>query len=157
MLPEHICDTFIIPRFLRHAHHCKVFAIVVDASAPVVETISSRTSASNGCSGTDNAPHPTYKQLEIIMREIERYGDRKNVKYEPNDVRKEGSMTIVIANKIDIAGAQNNISLLRNRTSLPIFPVSAKSGEGMNQLIQVLHDLLRSIKTPKPHLISTGP
>lgn len=50
---------------------------------------------------------------------------------------------VIVANKIDLPGAENNLKLINNElTEYEIFPVSAVTGEGLESLIYRLADIL---------------
>ena len=46
--------------------------------------------------------------------------------------------SFVVANKIDEEGAENGLRLLRSVTKLPIVPISAKKGESVDKVAEML-------------------
>lgn len=62
---------------------------------------------------------------------------------EPNEKR-----TVVAANKLDVPGAADHLQLLRDLIDdeLPLIPVSAAAGTGLDGLRQTMFDLLRVIR-----------
>ncbi|MDK2824388.1 MAG: GTPase [Clostridia bacterium] len=54
---------------------------------------------------------------------------------------------VIVANKIDLPGAENNLKLINNElTEYEIFPVSAVTGEGLESLIYRLADILDQVE-----------
>ena len=47
----------------------------------------------------------------------------------------------IIGNKLDMPGAEDNVKLLQERLSLPIYPVSAKNGINIKPLLLHLREL----------------
>jgi GTP-binding protein len=58
-----------------------------------------------------------------------------------------GLAAVVIANKIDEDGADENLETLRQRTDLTVYPVSAILGEGCPEAIAAMKDV---VKPPLP-------
>lgn len=138
---------------MRHAHNCKILAIVVDAACDFY-ACDPETRSPEIISLSASQPSPQ-EQIEIIVKEIEAYQERKSVACLDGGDIKDDSVTVVIANKIDVEGAYLNIDLLREHLSLPIFPVSAKTGEGIDDLINFLHDYLKSKKAKEEALLTS--
>lgn len=54
--------------------------------------------------------------------------------------------SLVVANKVDTAGSAPRVASLRARTSLPVLPASARTGQGMDTVMASLRWLLDSVK-----------
>lgn len=52
----------------------------------------------------------------------------------------------IVANKIDIPGAAKNLDILKKKTNLPIFPISALNKENLDPLLKFIQNLLREHK-----------
>ncbi len=53
---------------------------------------------------------------------------------------------IIIANKMDIEGAQERLETFKKKVDLPIYEVSAAMNQGLDQVIEVLADMLDHIQ-----------
>ncbi|MCA9393375.1 MAG: GTPase ObgE [Candidatus Omnitrophica bacterium] len=73
-----------------------------------------------------------------ILHEIEAYGERLSVKHR-----------IVAANKMDLAGAAENLDRFRKRYPGEILPISAASREGVDDLVDELVKALCSESSPE--------
>ena len=79
-----------------------------------------------------------YEDFCIINKELENF----NSKIMENPM-------IVIANKMDIEGAKENLEKFKSKVDLPIYPISAISDPNLNSVMDVLADILDTIeKTP---------
>jgi len=102
-------------QFLRHVERCRVLIHLVDLSAP----------------GEDRAP---LHDLDVLERELERYS--------PELARKP---QIVAANKIDLPEARERLGPFRDamaRRGVPVFPISAATGEGVGSLLDAVAQVL---------------
>ncbi|XP_034950603.1 mitochondrial ribosome-associated GTPase 2 [Chelonus insularis] len=73
-----------------------------------------------------------WKQLDILRYEIEQFNPKLNER-----------PSLLIANKIDLPKAQENLKVLQERINLPIIPISAKMGINLAALlkkIRVIYD-----------------
>ena len=141
-------------RFLRHAYHCRVFAIVVDASGGLQR-------ADDDDNDASIAESP-WEQLDAMCKELELYrasrdtgGAREggeegpDVSFSAFPSSAESSsgicspwsspQVVVVANKVDVEGARRNVDELRARTALPVLAVSATMGEGLDAFVSALH------------------
>ena len=75
-------------------------------------------------SSTDYPPNVAYRE---IQKELLHYDE---------ELLKKPSF--VVANKIDEEGAENGLRLLRSVTKLPIVPISAKKGESVDKVAEML-------------------
>ena len=138
-------------RFLRHAYHCRVFAIVVDASGGLQRADDDDASIAE----------PPWEQLDAMCKELELYGasrdtgerregdEGSDVSFSafPSSVESSSRIgsawtspqVVVVANKVDVEGARRNVDELRARTALPVLAVSATMGEGLDAFISALH------------------
>ncbi|XP_044742696.1 mitochondrial ribosome-associated GTPase 2 [Chrysoperla carnea] len=73
----------------------------------------------------DVANDEPWKHLKILQNEIDKFSNELSSRTQ-----------IIIANKIDLPGAMENVELLRKHTQLPIIPISAKIGTNVKQLLQ---------------------
>lgn len=53
---------------------------------------------------------------------------------------------LVVANKIDLEDAQENVELLKKHTDLPVIPVSAKVGTNLTQLLLEIRKIYDSYR-----------
>lgn len=94
--------------FLRHITRCRVLLFVLDMA---------------GSEGRD-----PISDLEILRKEIREY-DEELARFPWK----------VIANKMDLEGAAENLTVFRNRfPKVEVVPISAESGEGLEELRQML-------------------
>ncbi|MEG0025994.1 MAG: GTPase ObgE [Bacilli bacterium] len=82
-------------------------------------------------SGLENDPYEAYK---IINAELNNFNPKILAKPQ-----------IVIANKMDLANAKENLKKLRTLINVPIYPISAINNEGLDQVLIVLADMLDKI------------
>ncbi|KAG0725404.1 Mitochondrial ribosome-associated GTPase 2 [Chionoecetes opilio] len=75
-------------------------------------------------------PRP-WEQLEVLMNELEQY--QEGLSLRPH---------AVVANKMDLPQAQDNLEKLRARIDLPLVPVSAKMGDQLAPLMALLRYLV---------------
>jgi GTPase involved in cell partitioning and DNA repair len=52
---------------------------------------------------------------------------------------------LIIANKTDVPGASKNLEILRSKTNLPIFPISALNGENLKPVLLYFKNLIQEI------------
>ena len=98
--------------FLRHITRCRILLFVVDVA------------------GSEN--RNPIEDLQNLRREIDLY-----------DRRLSQRPWFIIANKMDLAGAAENLEALRKRfRSIEVVPVSARDGEGMDELKRKLEQWL---------------
>lgn len=94
--------------FLRHITRCRVLLFVVDVA---------------GSEGRDPV-----SDLQILRKEIKEY-DEELARFP----------WFIVANKMDLEGAVENLSALRQRfPKVTIVPISADTGEGLDELRQLL-------------------
>lgn len=53
---------------------------------------------------------------------------------------------IVIANKMDMSNAEDNLKLFKGKIKVPVYPISAINGEGIDEVLIKLADMLDSIE-----------
>jgi GTP-binding protein len=102
-------------QFLRHVERCRVLIHLVDLSAP----------------GEDRAP---VHDLDVLDRELGRYS--------PELARKP---QIVAANKIDLPEARERLAPFQQAMAargVPVFPISAVTGEGLGPLLDAVAQVL---------------
>lgn len=51
---------------------------------------------------------------------------------------------IIIANKMDVIGAKDNLELFKKKVSVPVYEVSAINNEGLNEVIESLEELVKN-------------
>lgn len=81
------------------------------------------------------------EDFDAIMKELDAYGDLKN------------RPMIVVANKMDLPGAEENLERLREKlagTGLQIFPVSAATSPKFNELMYATIDMLKDCPPAEP-------
>ena len=107
-------------RFLRHIERSKVLLHVVDVG--------------------DNVLDEPLKKFKIIIKELEDYN--------PAILEK---MQVVVANKLDLPGAREKFEEFREKlgASYPVFGISAKTGEGLKELIRYLSVIVEEEKNKK--------
>ena len=80
------------------------------------------------------------------MKELEAYGDLKN------------RPMIVVANKMDLPGAEENLARLREKlddTGIGIYPVSAATKQNFNALLYATVELLETCPPAEPFMEET--
>lgn len=90
----------------------------------------------SGCEGRD-----PLEDFDAIMHELESYGDLKN------------RPMIVVANKMDLPGAEENLARLKdklNGTGLEIYAVSAATRFNFDQLMRAAVKMLKSCPEAEP-------
>lgn len=83
------------------------------------------------------------EDFDAIMKELEAYGDLKN------------RPMIVVANKMDLPGAEENLARLRDKlkgTGLSIFPVSAAANPNFRELMYATIEMLKTCPPAEPFL-----
>ena len=81
------------------------------------------------------------EDFDAIMKELEAYGDLKN------------RPMIVVANKMDLPGAEENLQRLRDKlagTGLQIFPVSAATNPNFRELMYATIEMLDACPPAEP-------
>lgn len=73
----------------------------------------------------DASSQEPWKQYEILVYELEKFNPKL-----------ANRRKIIVANKIDLPEAEENISELEKRLQLPIIPISAKLGTNLSKLLQ---------------------
>ncbi len=91
--------------------------------------------------GSEEGRDP-YKDFTIINQELEAF--------DPKMMKKP---QIVIANKMDMEGAEENLKRFKKKVNLPIYPISAIKESGLKEVIYKLADLLD--ETPKEALYTS--
>ncbi|HZW89150.1 MAG TPA: GTPase ObgE [Myxococcaceae bacterium] len=102
-------------QFLRHVERCRVLVHLVDLSAP----------------GEDRAP---LRDLDVLDHELARYS--------PELARKP---QIVAANKMDLPDARERLPQFQAAMAardVPVFPISAATGEGVGPLLDAVAQVL---------------
>jgi len=100
--------------FLRHIMRCRVLLFVVDLAC------------------TDGPDRDPISDLQILRKEIKLH-DEELAKYP----------WIIVANKIDVDGANEMLGFLQNRfPKVEIFPISASEGDGLDKLKERLGELI---------------
>lgn len=108
--------------FLRHIERTRVLVFILDCS---------------GFEGRD--PIADY---ETLLEELRLY--RSDLLERPR---------IIAANKVDVPGAMENVSSLRERVKdIPVFPISALTGEGVDQLVNKVYQTLSQL----PEVVTTA-
>ncbi len=109
-------------RFLRHAERTRVLVHMVDAA---------------GTEGRDPR-----EDIRVINQELQLYNPEL-----------AGRPQVIAANKIDLPAARENLPLLRQEwPEVPVYPVSAATGEGIDQL---LLDVCRLLDEHPPVILKT--
>ena len=83
------------------------------------------------------------EDYDAIMKELEAYGDLRN------------RPMIVVANKMDLPGAEENLQRLRDKlkdTGIPIFPVSAAMKKNFRELMYATIEMLETCPPAEPFL-----
>ena len=86
------------------------------------------------------------EDYDAIMKELEAYGDLKN------------RPMIVVANKMDLPGAEENLARLREKlddTGIGIYPVSAATKQNFNALLYATVELLETCPPAEPFMEET--
>jgi len=76
-----------------------------------------------------------YEDYSIINKELENFN--------PKILEKP---QIVIANKMDMPDAKKNIEEFKNKVDVPVFEISALTGEGIDKVLYELADMLDKIE-----------
>lgn len=76
-----------------------------------------------------------YEDYVIINNELENFNEKIIKKPQ-----------IVIANKIDMPGAEENLEKFKQKVNVPVYPISALTIEGLEEVINTLADMLDGIK-----------
>ncbi|EFJ26387.1 hypothetical protein SELMODRAFT_412920 [Selaginella moellendorffii] len=111
--------------FLRHVERTKVFVYVLDASL--------------GVAGREG--DYAWDQLEQLKYEMECYRSGMTKR-----------RSIVVANKMDEEGAEEVVRELRRRTDLPVYPVCAVLGEGVEELKEGMRQMVECDDGDAPDL-----
>ena len=76
-----------------------------------------------------------YNDYQTIRKELETFSPKLLTKKE-----------IIIANKMDIPSAKDNLKIFKSKINTPIYEISAMNNEGLNKVIEVLEELVKSTK-----------
>ncbi|MBE6149387.1 MAG: GTPase ObgE [Firmicutes bacterium] len=76
-----------------------------------------------------------YNDYLIINKELENFNPK--IMEKPQ---------IIIANKMDMPDAEENLRLFKEKVNADIYPIKAISGEGLSEVIEVLADMLSKIE-----------
>ena len=76
-----------------------------------------------------------YEDYLIINKELENFNEK--IMKKPQ---------IVIANKIDMPGAQENLERFMEKVDVPVYPISALTIKGLEDVVNTLADMLDGIK-----------
>ena len=108
-------------QFLRHVERTRVIVHVIDMA---------------GSEGRD--PYQDYLQ---INEELKQY--RQELEKRPQ---------IVAANKMDLPDAEENLALFKEQVGeeVPVYPISAATGDGMKELIYAVVQLLEKVEQEEP-------
>ncbi len=60
-----------------------------------------------------------------------------------------GKPEIIAANKADVTGFEDNLIRLKEELNVPIFPISAATGEGLNELFGEVAQVLKTLPIPE--------
>ena len=88
----------------------------------------------SGYSGRD-----PYEDYQIINNELKAFNE--NILKKPQ---------IIIANKMDMPSSKENLNKFKEKVNLPVYEISAITGEGLNKVVLKLADMLDEI--PKENL-----
>lgn len=79
-----------------------------------------------------------YDDYQVIQNELKSFSEKLIEKPQ-----------IIIANKMDLEGAEENLKKFKEKVNAPIYPISAMNQEGLDPVLTALADLLDStIETP---------
>ena len=76
-----------------------------------------------------------YEDYITINKELENFN--KKIMEKP---------MIIIANKMDVPGASENLARFKEKVDLPIYEISAINGEGLDEVLMVIADMLDKIE-----------
>lgn len=76
-----------------------------------------------------------YEDYQIINKELENFNPK--VLEKPQ---------IIIANKMDMPEAKKNIEIFKSKVNVPVYEISAVNGEGIDEVLYKLADMLDSIE-----------
>ncbi len=76
-----------------------------------------------------------YEDYKIINKELENFN--KKIMLKPQ---------IIIANKMDVEGAKENLEEFKKHVDAPVYPISAVNNEGIDKVLMVLADMLDKIE-----------
>ena len=76
------------------------------------------------------------------------YTDYLTIRKELGDFNKKilDKPEIIVANKMDMPGADRNLEKLKEKLNVPVYPIEAISNKGLNEVINKLADMLDNIK-----------
>ncbi|MBR1376828.1 MAG: GTPase ObgE [Bacilli bacterium] len=76
------------------------------------------------------------------------YKDYLTIRKELGDFNKKilDKPEIIVANKMDMPGADKNLEAFKKQVNVPVYPVEAISNKGLNEVINKLADMLDTIK-----------
>lgn len=76
-----------------------------------------------------------YEDYEIINNELKSFSDKLLNKKQ-----------IVVANKMDMLGAKENLEEFKSKVDVPVYEMSAVTGEGVNEILLKVADMLDKIE-----------
>ncbi len=107
-------------QFLRHVERCSILLLLIDMA------------------GVDNRdPRHDY---EVLLRELSRHDEKLGNRHR-----------LVVANKMDLPAAAANLDAFKGtHGNVPIMPISALEGAGLDELTGKLHTALNTNNTKQP-------
>lgn len=107
-------------RFLRHIERTRLLIYVLD------------------CAQTEG--RDVVEDLMVLRKELALH--RADLAERPS---------VIAANKMDIPGARENLERLQKISEgIPIYPISAATGEGLDRLIRDVYDMIKRLPLPEP-------
>lgn len=102
-------------KFLRHVERSKILLHLIDVG--------------------DNLPPEPFQKFQIINKELEDYN--------PDLLKKP---QLVVGNKLDLPGAKDRLNQLQEKigSKYPVLGISAKTGQGLKDLIEQLAKLIKT-------------
>ena len=76
-----------------------------------------------------------YEDYQIINKELASFSDKLLTKPQ-----------IIIANKMDLEGAQENLKKFKEKVNAPVYEISAMEGKGLDEVLVALGDLVEQIE-----------
>ncbi len=76
-----------------------------------------------------------YEDYEMIQNELASFSEK--LIHKPQ---------IILANKMDLAGAEENLKKFRKKVKVPVYPISAMNQEGLNPVLTALADLIDQVE-----------
>ena len=131
--------------FLRHVERCRLILHVLDGAAGLYPGLDTADAAALSADGTGRSP---LRDFERINAELVRYSPTLAAKPQ-----------IVAVNKMDLPEARDRWPAIRHALKardLPVFAVSAATGEGVPELLRYVAGALRALPPPTP-LVAAPP